>query len=64
MNPICTAEKVVNEQPEETVEPEPSREEVVEQLEMCLEKRGSLQDKCISDHAIKPYLLKGQYNLD
>ena len=33
-------------------------------LKACLEKRGSLQDKCISDHAIKPYLLKGQYNLD
>ena len=44
MAPICTAEKVVNEQPEETVEPEPSREEVVEQLELCYEKRDYRQD--------------------
>ena len=44
MAPICTAEKVVNEQPEETVEPEPSREEVVEQLELCYDKRDYRQD--------------------
>ena len=40
MNPICTAEKIVK---EETVE-EPVREEVIEQLEMCLEKRDYRQD--------------------
>ena len=44
MAPICTAEKVVNEQLEETVELEPSREEVVEQLELCYEKRDYRQD--------------------
>ena len=40
MNPICTAEKIVK---EETVE-EPVTEEVVNQLEMCLEKRDYRQD--------------------
>ena len=40
MNPICTAEKIVIEQTEE----ERVTEEVVEQLEMCLEKRDYRQD--------------------
>ena len=38
MNPICTAEKIVVDEPEEVVEQEPAREEIVEQLEICLEK--------------------------
>ena len=44
MNPICTTEKVVMDEPEEVVEQEPAREEIVEQLEMCLEKRDYRQD--------------------
>ena len=40
MAPICTAEKIVK---EETVE-EPVTQEVVNQLEMCLEKRDYRQD--------------------
>ena len=53
MNPICTAEKVVMDEPEEVVEQEPAREEIVEQLEICLEKRDYRQDiKQIDDGII------------
>ena len=59
MNPICTAEKIVIEQTEE----EPVTEEVVEQLEMCLEKRDYRQDiRQIDDGIIAIPITRGNMN--